>query len=167
MLVLFCFFQDLSLKSSVQRHSKIWPDAKSLASWCFQSKAFQICVLIKNQIPCWAIWPLCKSSFKALRNLRFRAEYCSFCTVRVHWSRVNHMYFRVHLLRDVVNTNQYKRSYYTQAYLGSGVSIIFKIRVFYKALFEGFEFFIVWFMQFFIKCRSFSIKVHILCIYEG
>ena len=28
--------------------------------------------------------------------------------------------------------------------LGPGVSIIFKIRVFYKAQFEGFEFFIRW-----------------------
>ena len=28
--------------------------------------------------------------------------------------------------------------------LGTGVSIIFKIRVFYKARFEGFEFFIRW-----------------------
>ena len=51
----------------------------------------------------------------------------------------------------------------------AGVSIIFKIRVFYKARFEGFEFFIRWpyaVFFFFIKCRYFSIKVRILCIYE-
>ena len=37
---------------------------------------------------------------------------------------------------------------------GAGVSIIFRIRVFYKAWFEGFEFFIRWpYAFFFIKCR--------------
>ena len=36
---------------------------------------------------------------------------------------------------------------------GAGVSIIFKNRVFYKAWFKGFEFFIVWPFAVFHKCR--------------
>ena len=52
----------------------------------------------------------------------------------------------------------------------TGVSIIFKIRVFYKALFEGFEFFIVRPYAVFHN-KVFYNKVRILCmyfnIYEG
>ena len=43
----------------------------------------------------------------------------------------------------------------------AGVSIIFKIRVFYKARFEGFEFFIGWLYAVFYK-----MQVRILSIYE-
>ena len=47
----------------------------------------------------------------------------------------------------------------------AGVSIIFKIRVFYKARFEGFEFFIRWPYAVFHKMQVvFHKKKRILCI---